>query len=245
LAAVVERTREGNDLCWKCPRAASSSRHIRKIPRAYLRQMKPEPPGLSVARGSHRPSVRNISAPEHSRRAAIHRQHFPLCAGSLGSFPPYRPPPSPGATQPKTLNNTDIGEWAERQSFDEEWVDHFRACHITCPRRLHCAGVRATFAHLTATTNLIRRIVERAFIPRLIPGQLLGILDPLIVGASTTTPCVAVVKSFCNATRTAGHHRHSRMKILSDRDSAPVGRARKSRNSRSHADFLAAQFTRP
>jgi hypothetical protein len=151
FAGVGERTREGNDLWLEMQESGVIDPHdwTKSKVRAGLR---PDDRAArrAPARGPDRPDRRRVF-PRRRRpgRAALHRQHFPLHAGRLGSF---------GAAGPHALRRGlsaqpghRNGRVAGAHHFHQEGLDHLGAGHLRARRRLHRSraghGVRAPGRH--------------------------------------------------------------------------------------------------
>jgi len=147
VCGVGERNRQGNGLWLEMSEGGViRARQFEKSARADLRP-DAEPPGSRCAWVSPALRLRNISRDQETpRRAALHRQHFPFCAGRLGSFRASRPHAFGRGYSPNL--NTEIGGIAGAHHFDEEWVDHFRAGHYVPPTTTRTRHPAATFAHL-------------------------------------------------------------------------------------------------
>jgi len=102
----------------------------------------------------------------------------------------------------------------------------------------------ATFAHLDATTNLSRQIVERGIFPAVDPlASYSRILDPRIVGQEHYTVARAVKSVLQRYKELQDIIAILGIEELSDEDKLTVSRARKIERFLSQPMFVAAQFT--
>ena len=140
FAGVGERTREGNDLWLEMQESgvvvAGDSEKSRA---ALIYGQMTEPPGARLRVGLTGPDRGRIF-PRRRRpgRAALHRQHFPLRAGGLGSF---------GAAGPHAFGRRIPAEPEHRNRriagahhLHQERLDHFGAGDLRACRRLHRSG---------------------------------------------------------------------------------------------------------
>ena len=102
----------------------------------------------------------------------------------------------------------------------------------------------ATFAHLDATTNLSRQIVERGIYPAVDPlASFSRILDPRIVGQEHYAVARAVKSVLQRYKELQDIIAILGIEELSDDDKQTVARARKIEKFLSQPFFVAAQFT--
>ena len=102
----------------------------------------------------------------------------------------------------------------------------------------------ATFAHLDATTNLSRQIVERGIYPAVDPlASFSRILDPRIVGQEHYTVARAVKSVLQRYKELQDIIAILGIEELSDDDKQTVARARKIEKFLSQPMFVAEQFT--
>ena len=137
FAGVGERTREGNDLWLEMSGVRRHrSRQLRKIACRLDLRADDRTARVAPARRPHRPNRRRIFPRRRtSRRAALHRQYFPLRASRLGSFRAARPHAFRRRipAQPQHRNRRTAGA----HHFHEERLDHFGAGDLRARRRLH------------------------------------------------------------------------------------------------------------
>jgi F-type H+-transporting ATPase subunit beta len=140
--------------------------------------------------------------------------------------------------------NTEIGELQERiTSTKNGSVTSVQAIYVPADDYTDPAPA-ATFAHLDATTNLSRQIVERGIYPAVDPlASFSRILDARIVGQEHYDVARAVkgvlqrYKDLQDIIAILG------IEELSDEDRQTVARARKVEKFMSQPMFVAAQFT--
>jgi F-type H+-transporting ATPase subunit beta len=140
--------------------------------------------------------------------------------------------------------NTEIGELQERiTSTKNGSITSVQAIYVPADDYTDPAPA-ATFAHLDATTNLSRQIVERGIYPAVDPlASFSRILDPRIVGAEHYSVARGVksilqrYKDLQDIIAILG------IEELSDDDKRTVARARKIEKFLSQPMFVAAQFT--
>ncbi len=151
FAGVGERTREGNDL-WLEMQESRRHRSARLQEIQVRADLRPDD------RAARSPPARRPDRPDRGRvfprrrragRAALHRQHFPLHAGRLGSFGAAGPHAFRGgiSAQPGHRN----GRTAGAHHFHQEGLHHLGAGHLRARRRLHRSraghGFRAPGRH--------------------------------------------------------------------------------------------------
>jgi ATP synthase F1 beta subunit len=140
--------------------------------------------------------------------------------------------------------NTEIGELQERiTSTKRGSITSVQAIYVPADDYTDPAPA-ATFAHLDATTNLSRQIVERGIYPAVDPlASSSRILDPRIVGddhynvARSVKLVLQRYKDLQDIIAILG------IEELSDEDKLAVSRARKIEKFLSQPMFVAAQFT--
>src|SRR5271156_4383192 len=140
--------------------------------------------------------------------------------------------------------NTEIGELQERiTSTKKGSVTSVQAIYVPADDYTDPAPA-ATFAHLDATTNLSRQIVERGIFPAVDPlASFSRILDPRVVGeehynvARSVKSILQRYKDLQDIIAIIG------IEDLSDEDKETVARARKIERFLSQPMFVAEQFT--
>src|SRR5271170_7474789 len=244
FAGVGERTREGNDL-W----LEMSESHViepgnsEKSRAALIYGQMTEPPGARLRVG-----LTGLTVAEYFRD----QEHLDVLlfidnifrfvqAGSEVSALLGRMPSAVGY-QPNL--NTEIGELQERiTSTKSGSITSVQAIYVPADDYTDPAPA-ATFAHLDATTNLSRQIVERGIYPAVDPlASYSRILDPRIVGqehysvARSVKAVLQRYKDLQDIIAIPG------IEELSDDDKQTVARARKVEKFLSQPFFVAAQFT--
>jgi F-type H+-transporting ATPase subunit beta len=244
FAGVGERTREGNDLWLEFQEAGVVvPGNSEKSRAALIYGQMTEPPGARLRVG-----LTGLTVAEYFRD----QEHLDVLlfidnifrfvqAGSEVSALLGRMPSAVGY-QP-TLN-TEIGELQERiTSTKNGSITSVQAIYVPADDYTDPAPA-ATFAHLDATTNLSRQIVERGIYPAVDPlASYSRILDPRIVGAEHYAVARGVksilqrYKDLQDIIAILG------IEELSDDDKRTVARARKIEKFLSQPMFVAAQFT--
>jgi F-type H+-transporting ATPase subunit beta len=244
FAGVGERTREGNDLWLEFQEAGVVvPGNSEKSRAALIYGQMTEPPGARLRVG-----LTGLTVAEYFRD----QEHLDVLlfidnifrfvqAGSEVSALLGRMPSAVGY-QP-TLN-TEIGELQERiTSTKNGSITSVQAIYVPADDYTDPAPA-ATFAHLDATTNLSRQIVERGIYPAVDPlASYSRILDPRIVGAEHYAVARGVksilqrYKDLQDIIAILG------IEELSDEDKRTVARARKIEKFLSQPMFVAAQFT--
>ncbi len=244
FAGVGERTREGNDL-W----LEMSESHViepgnsEKSRAALIYGQMTEPPGARLRVG-----LSGLTVAEYFRD----QEHLDVLlfidnifrfvqAGSEVSALLGRMPSAVGY-QPNL--NTEIGELQERiTSTKHGSITSVQAIYVPADDYTDPAPA-ATFAHLDATTNLSRSIVERGIYPAVDPlASFSRILDPRIVGqehysvARSVKSVLQRYKDLQDIIAILG------IEELSDDDKRTVARARRIEKFMSQPMFVAAQFT--
>src|ERR1700732_643258 len=140
--------------------------------------------------------------------------------------------------------NTEIGELQERiTSTKSGSITSVQAIYVPADDYTDPAPA-ATFAHLDATTNLSRQIVERGIYPAVDPlASSSRILDPRIVGAEHYAVARGVKSILQRYKELQDIIAILGIEELSDEDKRTVARARKIENFLSQPMFVAAQFT--
>src|SRR5713226_2621691 len=244
FSVVGEHTREGNDLWLEMQESGVVVPGKPEKSRAALiyGQMT-EPPGARLRVG-----LTGLTVAEYFRDV----EHLDVLlfidnifrfvqAGSEVSALLGRMPSAVGY-QPNL--NTEIGELQERiTSTKHGSITSVQAIFVPADDYTDPAPA-ATFAHLDATTNLSRQIVERGIYPAVDPlASYSRILDPRIVGQEHYTVARAVksvlqrYKDLQDIIAILG------IEELSDEDKRTVARARKIEKFLSQPMFVAAQFT--
>src|SRR5271165_1440377 len=244
FAGVGERTREGNDLWLEFQEAGVVvPGNSEKSRAALIYGQMTEPPGARLRVG-----LTGLTVAEYFRD----QEHLDVLlfidnifrfvqAGSEVSALLGRMPSAVGY-QP-TLN-TEIGELQGRiTSTKNGSITSVQAIYVPADDYTDPAPA-ATFAHLDATTNLSRQIVERGIYPAVDPlASYSRILDPRIVGAEHYAVARAVkgvlqrYKDLQDIIAILG------IEELSDEDKQAVARARKIEKFLSQPMFVAQQFT--
>jgi F-type H+-transporting ATPase subunit beta len=244
FAGVGERTREGNDL-W----LEMSESHViepgnsEKSRAALIYGQMTEPPGARLRVG-----LTGLTVAEYFRD----QEHLDVLlfidnifrfvqAGSEVSALLGRMPSAVGY-QPNL--NTEIGELQERiTSTKSGSITSVQAIYVPADDYTDPAPA-ATFAHLDATTNLSRQIVERGIYPAVDPlASFSRILDPRVVGqehyavARSVKSVLQRYKDLQDIIAILG------IEELSDEDKRTVARARRIEKFLSQPMFVAAQFT--
>ena len=244
FAGVGERTREGNDLWLEMSEGGVIvPGNSEKSRAALIYGQMTEPPGSRLRVG-----LTGLTVAEYFRD----QEHLDVLlfidnifrfvqAGSEVSALLGRMPSAVGY-QPNL--NTEIGELQERiTSTKSGSITSVQAIYVPADDYTDPAPA-ATFAHLDATTNLSRQIVERGIYPAVDPlASSSRILDPRIVGAEHYGVARGVksilqrYKDLQDIIAILG------IEELSDDDKRTVARARKIEKFLSQPMFVAAQFT--
>jgi F-type H+-transporting ATPase subunit beta len=244
FAGVGERTREGNDLMLEMtesgvivPGNAEKSRC------ALIYGQMTEPPGARLRVGLTGLTVAEYFRDEEHLDVLLFIDNIFrfVQAGSEVSALLGRMPSAVGY-QPNL--NTEIGELQERiTSTKHGSITSVQAIYVPADDYTDPAPA-ATFAHLDATTNLSRQIVERGIFPAVDPlASFSRILDPRIVGqehynvARSVKSILQRYKELQDIIAILG------IEELSDDDKQTVARARKIEKFLSQPMFVAAQFT--
>jgi len=244
FAGVGERTREGNDLWLEMqeskvivPGDPGKSRC------ALIYGQMTEPPGARLRVGLTGLTVAEYFRDEEGLDVLLFIDNIFrfVQAGSEVSALLGRMPSAVGY-QPNL--NTEIGELQERiTSTKKGSVTSVQAIYVPADDYTDPAPA-ATFAHLDATTNLSRQIVERGIYPAVDPlASFSRILDPRVVGqehynvARSVKSILQRYKDLQDIIAILG------IEELSDEDKQTVARARKIERFLSQPMFVAEQFT--
>jgi F-type H+/Na+-transporting ATPase subunit beta len=244
FAGVGERTREGNDLWLEMQESkvvvAGDSEKSRA---ALIYGQMTEPPGARLRVGLTGLTVAEYFRDEEGLDVLLFIDNIFrfVQAGSEVSALLGRMPSAVGY-QPNL--NTEIGELQERiTSTKKGSITSVQAIYVPADDYTDPAPA-ATFAHLDATTNLSRQIVERGIYPAVDPlASFSRILDPRIVGqehydvARSVKGVLQRYKDLQDIIAILG------IEELSDEDKLTVARARKIEKFFSQPMFVAAQFT--
>src|SRR5271156_2051878 len=244
FAGVGERTREGNDLWLEMSEAGVIvPGNTEKSRAALIYGQMTEPPGSRLRVGLTGLTVAEYFRDEEHLDVLLFIDNIFrfVQAGSEVSALLGRMPSAVGY-QPNL--NTEIGELQERiTSTKNGSITSVQAIYVPADDYTDPAPA-ATFAHLDATTNLSRQIVERGIYPAVDPlASYSRILDPRIVGAEHYAVARAVksvlqrYKDLQDIIAILG------IEELSDEDKRTVARARKIERFMSQPMFVAAQFT--
>jgi F-type H+-transporting ATPase subunit beta len=244
FAGVGERTREGNDLWLEMQESkvvvAGDSEKSRA---ALIYGQMTEPPGARLRVGLTGLTVAEYFRDEEGLDVLLFIDNIFrfVQAGAEVSALLGRMPSAVGY-QPNL--NTEIGELQERiTSTKRGSITSVQAIYVPADDYTDPAPA-ATFAHLDATTNLSRQIVERGIYPAVDPlASSSRILDPRIVGdehyavARSVKLVLQRYKDLQDIIAILG------IEELSDEDKQAVSRARKIEKFLSQPMFVAAQFT--
>jgi F-type H+/Na+-transporting ATPase subunit beta len=244
FAGVGERTREGNDLWLEMSEGGVIvPGNSEKSRAALIYGQMTEPPGSRLRVGLTGLTVAEYFRDEEHLDVLLFIDNIFrfVQAGSEVSALLGRMPSAVGY-QPNL--NTEIGELQERiTSTKSGSITSVQAIYVPADDYTDPAPA-ATFAHLDATTNLSRQIVERGIYPAVDPlASYSRILDPRIVGQEHYTVARAVksilqrYKDLQDIIAILG------IEELSDEDKRTVARARKIERFLSQPMFVAAQFT--
>ena len=244
FAGVGERTREGNDL-WLEMRESGviTAGDSEKSRAALVYGQMTEPPGARLRVGLTGLTVAEYFRDEEGLDVLLFIDNIFrfVQAGSEVSALLGRMPSAVGY-QPNL--NTEIGELQERiTSTKKGSITSVQAIYVPADDYTDPAPA-ATFAHLDATTNLSRQIVERGIYPAVDPlASFSRILDVRIVGeehynvARSVKGVLQRYKDLQDIIAILG------IEELSDADKLAVARARKIEKFMSQPMFDASQFT--
>jgi F-type H+/Na+-transporting ATPase subunit beta len=244
FAGVGERTREGNDLWLEMSESGVIvPGNTEKSRAALIYGQMTEPPGSRLRVGLTGLTVAEYFRDEEHLDVLLFIDNIFrfVQAGAEVSALLGRMPSAVGY-QPNL--NTEIGELQERiTSTKNGSITSVQAIYVPADDYTDPAPA-ATFAHLDATTNLSRQIVERGIYPAVDPlASFSRILDPRIVGAEHYSVARGVksilqrYKDLQDIIAILG------IEELSDDDKRTVARARKIERFLSQPMFVAAQFT--
>ena len=244
LAGVGERTREGNDLWLEMSESGVIvPGNTEKSRAALIYGQMTEPPGSRLRVGLTGLTVAEYFRDEEHLDVLLFIDNIFrfVQAGAEVSALLGRMPSAVGY-QPNL--NTEIGELQERiTSTKNGSITSVQAIYVPADDYTDPAPA-ATFAHLDATTNLSRQIVERGIYPAVDPlASFSRILDPRIVGQEHYSVARGVksilqrYKDLQDIIAILG------IEELSDDDKRTVARARKIEKFLSQPMFVAAQFT--
>ena len=244
FAGVGERTREGNDLWLEMQESGVVvAGNPDKSRCALIYGQMTEPPGARLRVGLTGVTVAEYFRDEEKLDVLLFIDNIFrfVQAGSEVSALLGRMPSAVGY-QPNL--NTEIGELQERiTSTKNGSITSVQAIYVPADDYTDPAPA-ATFAHLDATTNLSRQIVERGIYPAVDPlASFSRILDPRIVGQEHYNVARAVkgvlqrYKELQDIIAILG------IEELSDDDKLTVARARKIEKFLSQPMFVAEQFT--
>ncbi len=244
FSGVGERTREGNDLLLEMSESGVVvPGNSEKSRAALIYGQMTEPPGARLRVGLTGLTVAEYFRDEEHLDVLLFIDNIFrfVQAGSEVSALLGRMPSAVGY-QPNL--NTEIGELQERiTSTKHGSITSVQAIFVPADDYTDPAPA-ATFAHLDATTNLSRQIVERGIYPAVDPlASYSRILDPRIVGQEHYTVARSVksvlqrYKDLQDIIAILG------IEELSDEDKQTVARARKIEKFLSQPMFVAAQFT--
>src|ERR1700674_5044536 len=244
FAGVGERTREGNDLWLEFQESGViDPRDYKKSKCALIYGQMTEPPGARLRVGLTGLTVAEYFRDEEGQDVLLFIDNiFRFTqAGSEVSALPGRMPSAVGY-QPNLA--TEMGELQERiTSTNKGSITSVQAIYVPADDYTDPAPA-TTFAHLDATTNLTRSLVEQAIYPAVDPlASTSRILDPLIVGeehynvAQTVKLTLQRYKDLQDIIAILG------IDELSDEDKLTVGRARKLQRFFSQPFTVATVFT--
>ena len=244
FAGVGERTREGNDLWLEMQESgvvvAGNSEKSRC---ALIFGQMTEPPGARLRVGLTGLTVAEYFRDEEHLDVLLFIDNIFrfVQAGSEVSALLGRMPSAVGY-QPNL--NTEIGELQERiTSTKTGSITSVQAIYVPADDYTDPAPA-ATFAHLDATTNLSRQIVERGIYPAVDPlASFSRILDPRIVGQDHYNVARAVKSVLQRYKELQDIIAILGIEELSDDDKQTVTRARKIERFLSQPMNVAAQFT--
>jgi F-type H+/Na+-transporting ATPase subunit beta len=244
FAGVGERTREGNDLWLEFQESGVvTPGNSEKSRAALVYGQMTEPPGARLRVGLTGVTVAEYFRDEEHLDVLLFIDNIFrfVQAGSEVSALLGRMPSAVGY-QPNL--NTEIGELQERiTSTKNGSITSVQAIYVPADDYTDPAPA-GTFAHLDATTNLSRQIVERGIYPAVDPlTSFSRILDARIVGAEHYNVARSVkgvlqrYKELQDIIAILG------IEELSEADKLTVSRARRIEKFLSQPMFVAAQFT--
>src|SRR5579864_8871072 len=244
FSGVGERTREGNDLWTEMQESGVIDPHdYKKSKCALIYGQMTEPPGARLRVGLTGLTVAEYFRDEEHQDVLLFIDNiFRFTqAGSEVSALLGRMPSAVGY-QPNLA--TEMGELQERiTSTKSGSITSVQAIYVPADDYTDPAPATA-FAHLDATTNLSRQIVERGIYPAVDPlASFSRILDPRIIGdehyetAQNVKQILQRYKDLQDIIAILG------IDELSDEDKLTVTRARKIQKFLSQPFFVAQQFT--
>jgi F-type H+-transporting ATPase subunit beta len=244
FAGVGERTREGNDLMLEMTESGVIvPGNPEKSRCALIFGQMTEPPGARLRVGLTGLTVAEYFRDEEHLDVLLFIDNIFrfVQAGSEVSALLGRMPSAVGY-QPNL--NTEIGELQERiTSTKHGSITSVQAIYVPADDYTDPAPA-ATFAHLDATTNLSRQIVERGIYPAVDPlASFSRILDPRTVGQEHYTVARAVKSVLQRYKELQDIIAILGIEELSDEDKQTVARARKIERFLSQPMFVAEQFT--
>jgi F-type H+-transporting ATPase subunit beta len=244
FAGVGERTREGNDLWLEFQESGViNMQDMAKSRAALVYGQMTEPPGARL-----RVALSGLTVAEYFRDAEnkdvllfIDNIFRFTQAGSEVSALLGRMPSAVGY-QPTLL--TEMGELQERiTSTKKGSITSVQAIYVPADDYTDPAPA-TTFAHLDATTNLSRAIVELGIYPAVDPlASTSRILDPRIIGEEHYTVARAVKQVLQRYKDLQDIIAILGIDELSEEDKVTVARARKIQRFLSQPFFVAEQFT--
>src|SRR6201986_5320088 len=245
FAGVGERTREGNDLWLEMSESGVIvPGNTEKSRAALIYGQMTEPPGSRLRVGLTGLTVAEYFRDEEHLDVLLFIDNIFrfVQAGSEVSALLGRMPSAVGY-QPNL--NTEIGELQERiTSTKSGSITSVQAIYVPADDYTDPAPA-ATFAHLDATTNLSRQIVERGIYPAVDPiASYSRILDPRIVGQDHNNVARAVKSVLQRYKELQDIIAILGIEELSDDDKQIVARARKIEKFLSQPIFFAHQLTR-
>jgi F-type H+-transporting ATPase subunit beta len=244
FAGVGERTREGNDLWLEFQESGViNMQDLEKSRAALVYGQMTEPPGARL-----RVALSGLTVAEYFRDAEnkdvllfIDNIFRFTQAGSEVSALLGRMPSAVGY-QPTLL--TEMGELQERiTSTKKGSITSVQAIYVPADDYTDPAPA-TTFAHLDATTNLSRAIVELGIYPAVDPlASTSRILDPRIIGEEHYNVARAVKQVLQRYKDLQDIIAILGIDELSEEDKLTVGRARRIQRFLSQPFFVAEQFT--
>ena len=244
FGGVGERTREGNDLWLEFQESGVVTLNDPEKSRAALiyGQMT-EPPGARLRVGLSALTVAEYFRGRRGQgRSPVHRQHLPVHTGGSEVSALLGRMPSAVGYQPTLL--TEMGALQERiTSTRKGSITSVQAIYVPADDYTDPAPA-TTFAHLDATTNLSRRIVELGIYPAVDPlASTSRILDPRVIGDEHYNVARAVKQVLQRYKDLQDIIAILGIDELSEDDKLAVSRARKIEKFLSQPFFVAQQFT--
>ena len=243
FAGVGERTREGNDLWLEMQQSGVlDPRDWQKSKAALIYGQMTEPPGARLRVGLSGLTVAEYFRDQGQDVLLFIDNIFRFTqAGSEVSALLGRMPSAVGY-QPNLA--TELGELQERiTSTKKGSITSVQAIYVPADDYTDPAPA-TTFAHLDATTNLSRQIVELGIYPAVDPlASTSRILDPRIVGAEHYTTAQRVKQVLQRYKELIDIIAILGIDELSDEDKLIVARARKIQRFFSQPFHVAEQFT--